>query len=116
MGLASGLVVFEMVLCIVLLSGAGLMIRSAINSYNAPIGVNFVSVLTMQMNLPEAKYPRTDDEISFHRRLKAKLESLPGVESVSLASSTPSQYTGYFSYELDGRPPADPRDQPMHGR
>lgn len=113
--LAGALVVFEMVLCIVLLSGAGLMIRSAVNSYNAPIGVNFANVLTLSVNLPEAKYTKRDDEVSFHRRLKAKLESLPGVESVSLASAMPSQFTGYFSYELDGRPPADPRDQPLTG-
>lgn len=115
--LASALVVFEMVLCIVLLSGAGLMIRSAINTYNVPVGVNFTNVLTMQMILPDAKYPNTEDEISFHAQLKAKLESLPGVESVSLASAMPSQnvYAGYFSYELDGRPPADPRDQPVTG-
>jgi putative ABC transport system permease protein len=104
-----------MVLCVVLLSGAGLMIRSAVNSYNAPIGVNFANVLTMQINLPEAKYTRAEDEISFHRRLKAKLESLPGVESVSLASAMPSQPTEYFSYEVDGRPPADPRDRPVTG-
>jgi putative ABC transport system permease protein len=111
--LAGALVVFEMVLCIILMSGAGLTIRSAVNSYNAPIGVDFVNVLTMQVSLPEAKYPKAEDEISFQRRLKAKLESLPGVESVSLASAMPSQNTGYFSYELDGRPPADPRDRPL---
>ncbi len=113
--LASALVIFEMVLCLVLLSGAGLMIRSAINTYNVPVGVNFANVLTMQINLPETKYPMPEDEISFHRRLKAKLESLPGVESVSLASAMPSQFTGYFSYELDGRPAADPREQPLTG-
>jgi putative ABC transport system permease protein len=113
--LAGALVVFEMVLCIVLMSGAGLMIHSAINSYNAPVGVDFANVLTMSVNLPEAKYARPDEKISFHRRLKARLESLPGVESVSLASATPSQFTGYFPYELDGRPPADPRDQPLTG-
>lgn len=108
--LASALVVFEMVLCIVLLAGAGLMIRSAINIYSVPIGVKASDVLTMNINLPEAKYPRGQDEVSFHRRLKSKLESLPGVEAVSLASSLPTAGTMYFPYELEGQSPADPND------
>jgi putative ABC transport system permease protein len=109
--IATGLVVFQMALCLVLLTGAGLMIRSAINTYGAPTGVNASNVLTMQVSLPEAKYPRANDQVSFHRRLKAKLESLPGVESVSLASTVPTMYVRYFPYELEGRPPAQPGDQ-----
>ena len=109
--LASALVVFEMVLCIVLLTGAGLTIRSAINTYSAPTGVNASHVLTMQMNLPEAKYPRAQDQILFYRRLKAKVESLPGVDVVSLVSSLPRGYVPYFPYQLEGQPPADPNHQ-----
>ena len=111
--LASTLVVFEMVLCMVLLTGAGLMIRSAINTYRMTIGVNASHVLTMQIYLPEAKYPRAEDEVSFHRRLKEKLESLPGVEVVSLASSMPTGYVQYLPYELEGRPSADPDHRPI---
>jgi putative ABC transport system permease protein len=110
--LAGALVVFEMVLCIVLLTGAGLMIRSAINTYRMTIGVNASNVLTMQINLPEAKYPRPNDEVAFHRRLKTKLESLPGVEVVSLASSMPTGFVQYFPYELEGRSAAQ-GDQPI---
>ncbi len=111
--LASALVVFEMVLCIVLLTGAGLMIRSAINTYRMTLGVNASHVLTMLINLPEAKYPRANDQVSFHRRLKTRLESLPGVEVVSLASSMPTGYVRYFPYELDAQPPADPGNRPV---
>jgi putative ABC transport system permease protein len=105
--LASTLVVFEMVLCIVLVTGAGLMIRSAIHTYSMEVGVNALNVLTMQINLPEAKYPRMNDEVSFYRGLKTKLESLPGVEVVSLASSMPTGFVRYFPYELESQPPAD---------
>ena len=100
-----------MVLCIVLLTGAGLTIRSAINTYSAPTGVNASHVLTMQMNLPEAKYPRAQDQILFYRRLKAKVESLPGVDVVSLVSSLPRGYVPYFPYQLEVQPPADPNHQ-----
>jgi putative ABC transport system permease protein len=114
--LASALVVFEMVLCIVLLTGAGLTIRSAINTYSAPTGVSASHVLTMQMNLPEAKYPRAQDQVLFHRRLRAKLESLPGVDVVSLVSSLPRGYVPYFPYQLEGQPPADPNHQSFTAR
>jgi putative ABC transport system permease protein len=111
--LASTLVVFEMVLCIVLLSGAGLTIRSAVNTYTAPIGVNASNVLTMLINLPEAKYPRPSDQVSFHRRLKMKLESLPGVEVVALASSMPTGYVQHFPYQLENHPAVDPDHRPV---
>jgi len=109
--LASTLVVFEIVLCIVLLTGAGLTIRSAVNTYRAPIGVNVSNVLTMQIYLPEASYPRTEDQISFYRRLKANLESLPGVDAVSLVSSLPEGFVRYYPYLLEGQPPSDPNHQ-----
>jgi len=106
--MANLLVVFEMVSCVVLLAGAGLMIRSSINLYSAPVGVNPSNVLTMHINLPDAKYPRAEDQISFHERLKKKLESLPGVESASITSHLPTAGWTEFGFELDGAPPADP--------
>jgi predicted permease len=109
--LASALVVFEIVLCIVLLTGAGLTIRSAANTFGAPIGVNASNVLTMEIDLPEAKYPRTEDQVSFYRRLKANLESLPGVDVVSLVSSLPEGYVRYFPYQLEGQRPVDSNHQ-----
>jgi putative ABC transport system permease protein len=110
--LANLLVVFEMVLCVVLLAGAGLTIRSSINLYSAPVGVNPSSVLTMHINLPEAKYSRAEDQISFHQRLKTKLESLPGVESASITSHLPTAGWTEFAFDLDGARPADPNHFP----
>jgi putative ABC transport system permease protein len=113
--LASTLVIFEMVLCMVLLSGASLMIRSAINTYSAPTGVNASNVLTMDILLPEARYPRAEDQIAFYRRLKSKLESLPGVEVVTLASALPTGFVQYFPYELEDRAPSDSTSRPVAG-
>jgi len=105
--LSSMLVVLEVTLCVVLLVGAGLMIRSAINLYGTPIGVNTSNVLTMRIDLPEAKYPRPDDEISFHKRLKTRIESLPGVEASALTSNLPIWGQMDFTFELEGAPPVD---------
>ena len=55
--LSSMLVALEMALCVVLLAGAGLMIRSAVNLYATPIGVNTADVLTMRINLPQVSIP-----------------------------------------------------------
>ena len=112
--LAGLLIVFEMAICIVLLAGAGLMIRSAVNLYGAPVGVNTSDVLTMRLNLPAAKYPRPEDQIAFHRLLKARLESLPGVEAEALASNLPMNGWTTFSYELEGSA-AEPGRSPRIG-
>ena len=105
--LSGALVAFEMALAVVLLTGAGLMIRSSVNLYSAPIGANTTNVLTMHLNLPEAKYPRAQDQIAFHERLKSKLESLPGVEVVGLTSNLPSSGWMDFPFELTGAPPVE---------
>ena len=84
------LVAFEMALCVVLLAGAGLLIRSSLKVYRAPIGVDPSNVLTMQIDLPEGKYRRDEDQVAFHEQLKARLESLAGVEGVALASALPN--------------------------
>jgi predicted permease len=114
LSLANLLVTFEMALCVILLAGAGLMIRSAVNLYDAPVGVNTQNVLTMAVNLPEAKYRSPADEIMFHRRLKARLYALPGVEATALASNLPLTGALPFSYELEGKPP-DPAHAPRIG-
>ncbi len=103
--LSSVLVIFEMALCVVLLAGAGLLIRSSLNVYSASTGVNSSNVLTAHLNLPEAKYRRGEDQIAFHQELKARLEPLPGVESVAIASALPTWGYGMstVSCEIEGQ-------------
>ena len=112
--LASALVVMEMALSVVLMAGAGLLIRSAIKLYSTPIGVDSSSVLTMRVDLPEAKYPRPAEVALFHLQLKTRLESLPGVEAAAVASHVPMGGWMPFPYELEGAPP-DPGRSPRIG-
>jgi putative ABC transport system permease protein len=104
LSISSLLVVFETALCLVLLSGAGLMIRSTVNLYGASIGANTSNVLTMKVNLPEAKYPRPSEQVSFHRLLESRVESLPGVENSGAVSNLPMGGWTSFSYQLEGTP------------
>lgn len=99
--LASLLVVFEMILCVVLLTGAGLLIRTAVKVYSAPLGVNPANVLTMHINLPEAKYPRPQDQASFHDQLIPRLNSLPGVEAAAVTSALPASRFGVMSLSCE---------------
>jgi putative ABC transport system permease protein len=103
MRLSNLLVAFQMMLCVVLLAGAGLMIRSAVKLYSAPIGVNTSGVLTMRINLPEAKYPKPGNWIAFHDQLSRKLAALPGVESSGVASQLPLGSWTSLNVEFEGK-------------
>jgi putative ABC transport system permease protein len=107
--LASTLVAFEMALCVMLLAGAGLMIRSTANLYRTPIGVNTANVLTMIVNLPEAKYPRQEDLVGFHQTLVDRLDALPGVSTAAVVSNLPLGHWIPYSYELAGAAPSEGR-------
>jgi len=110
--LSALLVVTEMALAVVLLAGAGLMIRSFLNIYQTNVGVNTKNVLVMRLFLPEAKYPRPDDQITFHQRLKARLDALPGVDVSSIATTMPTGGSMTFPYELEHSQPVDEKRRP----
>jgi putative ABC transport system permease protein len=108
--LSALLVTGEMALAIVLLAGAGVMIRSFLKIYNADVGVKTESLLTTLLTLPSARYFTAEGQRSFVDRLKTRLEALPGVESVSIASALPSAHAGRVPYELAGAESAADRE------
>jgi putative ABC transport system permease protein len=111
--LASTMVVAELTLTIVLLTGAGLMIRSFLKLYSMDIGVDISHMLTMQMRLADQKYPRGGDARRlFYEQLLPRLAAIPGVAAASIASAPPAQGAGTMPMEIDGRPPADPSKLP----
>jgi putative ABC transport system permease protein len=89
------------VLAIVLLAGAGVMIRSFLNVYAADLGVHTDHVLTASVRLPSTRYPNAEQQSGFFERLTARLEALPGVECVALANSLPMFNTFRVPYELE---------------
>jgi predicted permease len=106
--LSALLVTGEMALAVVLLAGAGVMIRSFLRIHTANIGVDTTNVLTGSVDLL-ARYPRAEDKDSFYERLVKRLEALPGVESVAMAESLPSWNVPKRVYELAGDPEFDPQ-------
>ena len=103
------LVISEMALAVVLLAGAGVMIRSFLNLQSAHLGANTKNVVAAYLDLPDTRYPGGQSRVSFYDRLAERLQSIPGVESVTFASRPPAQGRLTFPYELARASPMDRR-------
>jgi putative ABC transport system permease protein len=109
----SVLVATELALAMVLLTGAGLMIRSFVNIYRAQLGVKPDHILTMRLPLPDTQYGKPDSQIAFHDQLKARLAAIPGVEAVGIANFLPTGGSLTLAYEFAGAPLVDERRRPV---
>ncbi|MFY9610611.1 MAG: ABC transporter permease [Blastocatellia bacterium] len=101
------LVISEVALSLVLLIGAGLLIRSYQHILNSDQGFNPHNVLSMRLLLPAARYPTPESITSFHKRARERLKKLPGIESVAVTYSLPMS-TVAFAWEpivIDGYTP-----------
>ncbi|HSE38530.1 MAG TPA: ABC transporter permease, partial [Blastocatellia bacterium] len=87
--LRGALVVTEIALAVVLLVGAGLMIKSLFRLLKVDVGFNPKNVLTMTVALPAGKYGEPNRRISFHDQLRERITALPGVESASVVNILP---------------------------
>jgi len=100
----SALIVVEIVLTLVLLAGAGFMMRSFLALYTMDVGVDTSRLLTMQMLLPLAKYPRPEPRTALYQRLEERLRAVPAIHSSAVTTNPPT--FGGFQRQLsvDGRP------------
>jgi putative ABC transport system permease protein len=103
------LVVIESAVAVVLLIGAGLLIRSFIRLNNVRPGFDPSHVLTMRVDLPRQKYPKPENAGQFFTQLESRVASLPGVEKVGLITELPlSGQPNDMPFSIEGRPPASP--------
>jgi putative ABC transport system permease protein len=102
--LTSTMVVVELALTIVLLAGAGLMIRSFLKLYSFDLGVDTSRLMTMTTTLPDAKYRTAEERRLFYERLLPRIEAIPGIEAAAIASSIPFGGSERRRLEIDGRP------------
>jgi predicted permease len=89
--LRSALVVSEVAVALVLLVGAGILIRSFQAIQEVDLAIEPEGVLTYEVNLPDTRYPEGADRIGFYRSLFPRIEALPGVRAVGAVSWLPSQ-------------------------
>jgi putative ABC transport system permease protein len=87
--LRSVLVVAEVALSLVLLAGAGLLLRSFVKLRNVPLGFNPDHLLTMSVALPETKYQTKVQVQSFYSDLIERTQALAGVKSAAVATGLP---------------------------
>src|SRR6201999_134792 len=85
----SVLVTGEVALALVLLSGAGLLMRSFYRLESVDTGFDPHGVLTFRVNLPPAKYTKDEQQLAFFDRALGGIRALPGVTSAGAASLFP---------------------------
>ncbi len=85
----SGLIVAEVALSLVLLVGAGLLLNSFVRLSHVPSGIDPRNLLTMQVTLPEKKYPDAARRTDFFERSLERIGALPGVEAAGVVGRRP---------------------------
>jgi putative ABC transport system permease protein len=107
------LVVSEIALALVLLVGAGLMVKGFRNLVTIEMGFDRTQVLTFHVAVPEEKYQTKTQVRNYYHRILRQIQSLPGVDSVACVTSLPSGWTwNWTEYSAEGRPPASPGEMP----
>ncbi len=107
------LVISEIALSLVLLVGAGLMVKGFRTLTTNDMGFDRSNVLTFHVVLPEAKYRDKDRVRGYYEQVLRNVQALPGVESVACVTSLPSGWTwNWTEFTAEGRPPASPSDMP----
>jgi predicted permease len=109
---ANSLIVAQLALTLVLLAGAGFMMRSFFEMYNRDIGIDTSRVLTMQMILPVRKYPTAESRSRFMAQVEERLSTTADIEAVSIATSLPGGGGGARPLEFAGRPNVAENEQP----
>ena len=100
------LVVFESAVAVVLLIGAGLLVRSLIALQSVDPGFDANNVLAVRIDITNKKYEGEGRLANFFEQLESRVSSLPGVQSVGLTSALPmSGQLNDLSYTVEGRPP-----------
>ncbi|HVG32962.1 MAG TPA: ABC transporter permease [Pyrinomonadaceae bacterium] len=107
--LRSILVVAEVALSLVLLVGAGLMIRSFVHLISSNLGVNPENVLTMELSISRLKYPDEQHRVNFYEQLIGRVQNLPGVQKAAAINYVPMGRSNTSSFFRIADQPAPPK-------
>jgi len=105
----NALVVGELALALVLLAGAGLLMKSFLRLSEVGLGMDPHHVLSFEVALPDATYPEPHQSAEYFRALRERIDALPGVETAGAVFGLPLNGFSYVisSYSLDGRQLSD---------
>ncbi len=113
--LRSTLVVAEVALALVLLVGAGLLLRSFSGLRRAPLGFEPAGVLSVGVGLPQHRYPDPPRWRAFHQQLLERVAALPGVTSAATVTLRPLWGTVGMDwpFTLEGQSPKEAERNPL---
>ncbi|HEX7330800.1 MAG TPA: ABC transporter permease [Pyrinomonadaceae bacterium] len=110
------LVVVELALAVVLLLGAGLLVRSFNKLMAVDLGFDRENVLTFRVGLPRSKYAKPTQTDAFYKDLLQRLNTLPGVESVGTINHSPLRGHAMIAFiGIEGHAPLDRKKDPPVG-
>jgi predicted permease len=104
------LVATEVALAVILLTGAGVLIKGFVEGLHRSLGFQPEHLLSAQIALPESRYKEPMKQIEFYRELTTRLESTPGADYAAITSNLPAAGAGFVSFRAKGEenlPPSD---------
>ena len=114
--LRSSLVVFEIALSLILLVGAGLLVRSFLSLLKTNPGFNPDHLMTMNLVLPSAKYKDDASRAAFYNELIQKVQNVPGIQSAAFVNYIPLGGANSSDSFLVEGVPEPPAGQEFEGR
>jgi len=99
--LSATLVVFQFAVTLVLLTGAGIFVRSLMNSLSTNAFIPAAKLTTARVDLPEKRYKDADARVKYFDELLPELRAIPGVEHAAIASDAPGLGAGSQPVELE---------------
>ncbi len=102
----AGLMVAEIALSVVLLAGAGLMMRSFLQIRAVSPGIRAEGLSTLVLSLSETRYPDRASRRMYYDALLERVRAVPGLASASLARTTPFTWGTSIGFEINGVPAA----------
>lgn len=111
--LGAAMVISELALTIVLLCGAGLMVRSFVALYTVPPGFDVHGLTRMRMQLPPAKYPTVESRVRFFEQLLPRVEIIPGFQDVAVTTAVPPLDHEEWRVIVAGTPEIDDEQRPF---
>ncbi len=109
--MTTALLVGQIALTIVLLVGAGLLLRSLANVNQLNVGVDTRDLVTMQVAPSQSRYPQPEDRLRFEEDLAERLAALPGIEAVTMSSFPPAAGAQFRAMKIEGREITDSNDR-----
>jgi predicted permease len=106
------LVIAEVALTLLLLTAAGLVLKSFAKMQSVALGFEPTGILTARIDLPYAKYSDPQTTTNFTHALLDQVRRLPGVQNAAIAANPPLLSGWQMNFLPEGAPPTDPSQQP----